>query len=247
MPQPLRKISATEAVVESLKDRIRGGEFAPGERLPSEPALIRQYGVSRLTLREALARLSALGVVRVRHGKGAFVAGSISVSALDDVLIPFFPHHDGGRMNDLVEARNLIESEAAARVAKSRSPEQIEHLRTLLSCNDAVLDNPELFAERDFEFHFAVVKMSGNQFIIAMYQALHRHIRAFLVRYAESIEDRAAAMERHRPILKAIADRDAERARALSRKHAGICASFIKTDIRPPGGVAGARQSGRTG
>ena len=226
------KVTATEAIVENLKERIRSGEFGPGDQLPAEQKLLSQYHVSRLTLREALARLTALGIVRVRHGKGAFVADSISVSALDDVLIPLFSHLDSHKMQELVEARNLIESEIAAKVAETRTDEQLQLLEELLGHDREVLDDPERFARRDYDFHLALVKMSGNDFYLAMYQALYRQIRAFLVRYAKSIDDRAAAMERHRPILQAIADGDAELARKLAREHAGICASFIKNNHR---------------
>ncbi len=224
----LTKITTAEAVVESLKERIRGNEFGPGERLPSEQALLKEYDVSRLTLREALARLSALGVVQVKHGKGAFVTRSISVTAMNDVLIPLFPELDTSGMTDLVEARNLIESEIAAKLAAGRTPDQLERLERLLVYDDSILKDPESFAARDHEFHLALVKMSGNQFFIVMYQALSRHIRAFLVRYAQSLKDRKTAMERHRGILKAIADGDVELARRLAREHAAICASFIK-------------------
>jgi len=227
MAIPVRKVTATEAIVENLKERIRSGEFGPGDQLPSEQVMLQEYEVSRLTLREALARLAALGIIQVRHGKGAFVTKAISISALDDVLIPLFPHHDYNRLNDLVEARNLIESEIAAKVSETRSAEQVEYLKGLLDYDENILHDPELYAARDYDFHLALVEMSDNQFFIAMYQALHRQIQAFLIRYAKSIDDRGEAMERHRPILKAIIDQDVELARRLAREHAAVCASFI--------------------
>ncbi len=69
----LKKITVTEAVVESLKERIRTSEFGPGDKLPSEQSLLKEYGVSRLTLREALARLSAAPVgPRISTGASDF-------------------------------------------------------------------------------------------------------------------------------------------------------------------------------
>ncbi|MCP4755512.1 MAG: FadR family transcriptional regulator [Proteobacteria bacterium] len=228
---PIRRVTATEAIVESLKERIQTGEFGPGDRLPSEQFMLREYDVSRLTLREALARLAALGIIRVRHGKGAFIKSAISVPALDNVLIPLFPHHDLDRMNDLVEARNMIESEIAAKVAEKRTEKQILHLESLLEHDANVVGDSDLFAERDYTFHLALAETADNQFLLAMYQALYSQIRAFLIQYARSIEDREEALERHRPILKAIVDRDVETARSLARKHAGICASYVKEII----------------
>lgn len=228
MALPVKKVTAVQAVVESLKERIRNGEFGPRARLPSETVLLEEYEVSRLTLREAIARLAALGIIRVRHGKGAYVSDTISISALDDVLTPLFPQYDASRMNELVEARTLIESEIAGKIAESRTDEQIEYLNHQLDCSSEILNDPDLFAEQDYNFHFALVRLSENQFFIAMYQALYSQIRTFLTQYAKSIEDRKAAMEKHRPILEAIADQNVERARGLAREHAGMCASFVK-------------------
>ncbi len=181
---PLQKVTATEAIVESLKERIRSGEFGPDTRLPSEQGLLKEYGVSRLTLREALARLAAVGIIEVQHGKGAFVKNTISIPALDNVLIPLFPQHNLRRMNDLIEARNMIESEIAGKAAEKRTPEQIAHLQGLLENDAKVFENIELFAERDYAFHLAIAKIADNQFLLAMYQALYRQIRAFLEQYA---------------------------------------------------------------
>lgn len=225
---PLRKITAAETILESLKERIRTGEFLPGDQLPSEQQMLQEYGVSRLTLREALARLVALGIIQVHHGKGAFVSEEISSTALDNVLIPLFPLYDATRMQDLVEARNLIESEVAALVAKNRSQEDILQLKELLRFDKETGRTPEAFALQDYNFHLALVTMAGNRFFIVIFRALHQQIQSFLVQYAKSIKDRKEAMDRHLPILEAIINQDVEGARQLAKEHAGICASFIK-------------------
>jgi GntR family transcriptional repressor for pyruvate dehydrogenase complex len=235
MTIPIRSVTITEAIVESLKDRFRNGEFRPGDQLPSEQMMLQEYHVSRLTLREALARLAALGIIRVQHGKGAFLKDSISVAALNNVLIPLFPQYDINRMNDLVEARNLIESEIAAKAAESRTEEQITEIESLLAYDAEVFNNAERFAKRDYAFHLALAHMAGNQFFLAMYQALYHQIQTFLVQYAQSIDNREEAMERHRPILQAIIDQDSQTARQLAREHAGICASFIKNVVNKKG------------
>jgi len=223
----LHKISATEAVLDSLKERIRSCEFRPGEKLPSEQLLLKEYDVSRLTLREALAKLAAWGIIRVRHGKGAYVSESISVPALGNVLIPMFPQNNADRMNDLVDARNMIESEIAGQVAENRTPDQIIQLENLLTYDIRKITSAEKFAERDYAFHLALSQMATNEFLHAMYQALSHQIQFFLVQYAQSVMDWEEALGRHLPILEAIIDKDPERARVLAREHAKICAFFI--------------------
>jgi len=224
----LHKITATEAVVESLKERIRNCEFNPGEKLPSEQALLKEYDVSRLTLREALAKLAAWGVIQVRHGKGSYIGENISIPALDNVLIPMFPQQNSDRMGELVEARNMIESELAAKVAENRTPDQIIVLEKLLDYDHQKITSAKKFADRDYAFHLALSQMSGNEFLHCMYQALYRQIQFFLIRYARSITDWKEALDRHSPILEAIIDQDSETARLLARDHAKVCASYIR-------------------
>lgn len=234
MPIPITKITASEAVVQSLKTRICACEFGPGDKLPSEQSLLKEYEVSRLTLREALAKLAAWGVIQVRHGKGAYVGKSISIPALDNVLIPLFPKLNPDRMGDLIEARNTIESEIAAKVAHTRSIEDIQTLQKLLTFNSEDILNAEAFADRDYTFHLTLVKMADNDFFLSMYQALNMQIRSFLVEYARSVEDWEKALDRHTPILDAIIDKNQEKARVLAREHARICASYIHSDKETP-------------
>ncbi|MCG8689540.1 MAG: FadR family transcriptional regulator [Desulfobacterales bacterium] len=228
MAIPIKKITASEAVLESLKERIRNCEFGPGTKLPSEQELLKEYDVSRLTLREALAKLAAWGIIQVHHGKGAFVSESISIPALDNVLIPLFPQINTERMNDLVEARNTIESEIAAKVAETRTENDILMLKKLLKFDAGQIVDAETFAQRDYTFHLTLVRMAGNDFFLSMYQALHMQIHSFLVQYAKSVMDWEKALNRHIPILNAIVEQDRDKARFLAREHARICASHIR-------------------
>lgn len=196
--------------------------------MPSEQSLLKDYDISRLTLREALARLATLGVIEVKHGKGAFANGSVSITALDKVLIPMLPQLNRDRMHELIEARNLIEAEMAAKVAVRRSEDDIRRLELLLEYDEVQITGPEIFADRDYEFHLAISEMAGNDFFHSMYQALSSQIHFFLVQYANSITDWQETLNRHRSILEAIIAKDSEGAQQLARNHARFCASLIK-------------------
>ena len=89
-PQKIKKISTVNATANFLKKQIEEGALKPGEQLPSERTLQEILGVSRFTLREALAGLSALGIIKIAHGKGAFIAKEMSPSSLEDVFLPLF-------------------------------------------------------------------------------------------------------------------------------------------------------------
>ncbi len=217
------RISATEAIVTDLKDRIRSGEFAPGELLPSEEKLRARYDVSRLTLREAIARLSAVGIVSVRHGKGAVVQDQVSVDALSDVLVPLYPDKRRKRLDDLLESRAVIEGEVAALAAHRRSEEDIELLEKLVTPDTTALKDPQAFADRDFAFHLEVTRIARNSFLLLVYQGLYPPIRDFLVGYARTRKRREQALRRHAPIFEAIVEGDTERARQHARDHMKTC------------------------
>lgn len=73
MTQPGRRAAAYQQVADDLLDRIRGGEFQPGSRLPTEPQLMEHYGVSSTTARAAIRALAQQGLVETRHGSGTYV------------------------------------------------------------------------------------------------------------------------------------------------------------------------------
>ena len=101
----LQKTSAVEAVVKLLIDRIHSGEYRAGQKLPSERLLQEEIGVGRLTLREALSRLNAMGIITTAHGRGTYVEADIKSQTFRDFLVPYFALNDPKRLRDLVVAR----------------------------------------------------------------------------------------------------------------------------------------------
>ena len=117
-------------LVEALGDRIRDGRLAPGDRLPTESAVMAEFGVSRTVVREAISRLQASGLVRTRHGVGSFVVGPgdegagfriapEQLATLRDVVA-------------MLELRIGVETEAAALAARRRTAENLAALRAAL-------------------------------------------------------------------------------------------------------------------
>jgi DNA-binding FadR family transcriptional regulator len=217
--------------VDRLLERIRSGEFGPGARLPSERALQEELGVGRLALREGLARLSALGVIRVDHGKGACVEQRVSHRALGHTLVPLFVEQNASSLEDLVEARALIEGEQAALAAKRRTEDDLRRLSSILDAAEEALPDEQALADLDFAFHLEVARIAGNQFLKVMLEALSDHIRSFLLHYVRVHADARSVIDRHRPVLEAIIGRDADWAREAARQHVSICKSSVETFV----------------
>lgn len=218
--------------MEHLLARIRAGEFGPGDWLPSERLLQEELGVGRLSLREALARLSALGIIRVDHGKGARIQQHIDKNAVINALVPSFPERNPKTLQDLVEARALIEGELAAKAARQHTQEDIERLKRILDEPGEALTNDRALAELDYSFHSEVARIADNAFLTVMMEALSNHIRSFLLHYVRAYRDPASVIDRHRPVLEAIIKGDPTRARDCARKHIDVCKSTLEAFIK---------------
>jgi GntR family transcriptional repressor for pyruvate dehydrogenase complex len=151
----------TSELVRRLASEIRAGRLNPGDRLPTEQALMRQAGVSRTVVREAVSALRAEGLVTTRQGVGAFVTdptsrGQVRIApeemcSLADVL-------------QVIELRIAIETEAAGLAAERRSPASMERIETAAIAFAAAVDAGESAVMQDLDFHRAIFAATGNGF-----------------------------------------------------------------------------------
>lgn len=215
----LSKISTADAVVNYIKKQIEDGVLKPGDKLPSERVLQQDLAVSRFTLREALARLSALGIINTVHGKGTVVAREVNRSTLADVFIPLFANQSIKDVIDFFEARLLIEGEAAALSARRRSEEDLSRFESILADSRQAIDNPNRYGELDFLFHMQIAQSSGNVFIQNMMVCLNEYTRRYTQVVALPEASRKASIVAHEEIYACIKDRDTARAGIVTRKH----------------------------
>ena len=138
------------------------GRFAPGEKLPSEPALAQSLGVSRATLREALGALTAQGVLEVRRGRGTFVSPSLdrqepfSFQALTRVK---------GQLRDLFEVRSIFEPRAARLACQRATREEMAEILRLGERVEQCIRAGEDRTAADRAFHAAIVRATHNEFM----------------------------------------------------------------------------------
>lgn len=153
----------------AILDRIRGGEFSIGSRLPSEMDLSEAFGVSRPSVREALSALQFAGYVESRKGYGTVV------------IVP--RHHSGAPQGaaythqpislanalDLLEARLTVEPAAVQLAATKPDADGVMEARTLLDGMWLALESPDLVgAETDLHFHAAIIKLCPNRILQAI-------------------------------------------------------------------------------
>jgi GntR family transcriptional repressor for pyruvate dehydrogenase complex len=215
----LSKISTADAVVNYIKERIEGGIFKPGDKLPSERLLQKDLAVSRFTLREALARLSALGIIKTQHGKGTIVAREMNSSTLADAFIPLFANQSIKDIIDFFEARLLIEGEAAVLSARRRTDEDLERFEAILTESRQFINDPNRYGELDFLFHMQIAQSSGNVFFLNMMGCINEYTRRYMQVLAHSEINRNASIVAHEEMYACIKDRDTSKAGIITRKH----------------------------
>jgi len=215
----LSKISTADAVVNYLKQQIEDGLLKPGEKLPSERLLQQKLAVSRFTLRESLARLSALGIIKTIHGKGTIVAREVSSSTLADAFIPLFANQSIKDVIDFFEARVLIEREAAVLSAARRTDEDLRRFEEILADSRKFLDDPDRYGELDFQFHMQIAQSSGNVFIQNMMGCFNEYTKRYMQVVANAAINRNASIVAHEDIYECIRSKDTSRAGIVTRKH----------------------------
>jgi GntR family transcriptional repressor for pyruvate dehydrogenase complex len=156
----LGRQTLSQAVSAAVLDRIRSGEFGPGDRLPTEKSLMAEYGVGRNSVREAVQALVTLGLVDVRPGRGATVIAIDSDAVMDSGTISVLLKEEA--VDDLYAFRRLLEIEIAARAAVAATAADLEGIAASIRAFDSALEQGRPISSLDDEFHAAVAKASHN-------------------------------------------------------------------------------------
>jgi DNA-binding GntR family transcriptional regulator len=191
-----------ESVAAALRRAIVCGELPAGVHL-EEAALAQKFDVSRVPIREAIARLERDGLVRIEPRRGAFVVGFAEQEAAD-----------------VCECRRLIERRAVRRAARRVHGSGLDRLRAVVEEMDAAVrrDGPELAAS-DLEFHRQIVCLAKNRFLLSAWEPIAGLVATMLEATHATDDDRPGAVVSHRAILEALARADGAAAERLLDDH----------------------------
>lgn len=167
---PVKRISVSEQIFEQLKEKITSGELQPGEKLPSENELCKLYGVSRTTIRQALANLSSLQLIETKFGEGSFVKQTNLGDAMSALLKA--PRLSKESLLEVIEFRQIIEPPVAKLACKKASDRDIKLLCTLYQNMVDFQDDLSAFTGYDREFHMSIARISGNAHIVRIFDII---------------------------------------------------------------------------
>lgn len=214
--QPIKRQNVSELVFNQMQEMIVSGEWAPGSKISSENELAAQMGVSRVTIRSAIQKLSSLGLVESRHGEGTYVCKMDGTQCFNSIL-PLIVLSKPDR-ESLHEFRSIVESACAMLAAQRITPEQLAEIRKVNDDMEANKDDPEAAAACDMAFHKGIANATGNPYIIQVFDILDTIFTRSLV---ENVHHMGVApgVHSHREICQALELRDGHLAQQRMQEH----------------------------
>jgi GntR family transcriptional repressor for pyruvate dehydrogenase complex len=231
----IKRIHLSREVKLQLEEAIRRGDYPPGHRLPSERELMKLLGVSRVSIREAIRSLEALGRVRVEHGRGAFVTDRRS--AFGESMSSWLDQHQ----DELVELHGvrgaldvLAVQAAVAHFAADRIEEVVVAQATLARAIERG-DEPDVLVELDIDFHLAIASASGNRLLYDLLTDLHVYLAEARLATFSQPDKAQRSREQHDEIVTALVAADIEAAGAAMKRHLASSTGAAATPALPTG------------
>jgi DNA-binding FadR family transcriptional regulator len=209
-----------DRIYSDILNSIVEGEFKEGDRLLTEHALAVRFATSRPTVREALARLRADGIIVTRRGSGTTVG-----RRPDADMRRFAPLETLSDIRRCYEFRIVTESGAAEFAALKADDDDIRAIQDAWDQLERVVETRQgIGAKDDFAFHLAVARASKNQFFITALSFIEEQVEVSMnlsrnLSFVKTIERQRVVQREHLEVLEAIRARDAARAGKAMKAH----------------------------
>lgn len=210
---PLDNKCRSEQVAERIIKMIESGQLRAGDKLPNEPELARQMGISRGILREGMAQLKAQGIISRKPKDGTYILpletsqGEFKRTTLHLIKTSSF--------RNIMEMREAIEQKAAELAVDRATDEELEELREIaLKCEQHTGED-----DLDYYFHYRLVELAGNSIFMGIVNTYFEEIRQIRDDNIRAPGHRQKVCDEHMAIVDAISRRDREMAKAAVENH----------------------------
>ena len=226
--KPIKPKRISDQVFDQLRELIFRGELEPGQRILSERELCEALGVSRTSVRDAINRLVALGLLENKQGQGTFVRTLVN-SRNNPVAIAM--ESEDASLEDLLEVRMGLECTAAAYAAARAQKEDIKLIEISLEEIKAEVESGRLGTQADVAFHMAIAYATKNPVQVNimknLYDFLFHGIRENLAQLWEKPGNIEKIYQQHLSVFNAIRDHDAESAFQSMKTHIQFVLDFL--------------------
>jgi GntR family transcriptional regulator, transcriptional repressor for pyruvate dehydrogenase complex len=230
MFKSVKHIRISDEIVSQIKHLISEGKLRPGDRLPPERELIKQFGVSRPSLREALNSLVATGFLEVKQAKRTYIK-SVTSGAMHDSL-SLLIKADAQKIFDLLEVRKAMEAWGAFHAARRASEEDLQRLEKIVQDMRVALEEGRPWEKQDADFHLAMAQATHNTIQIHMmstiYDLLMDYMSAIFAGIFTDPDKVKKLFQQHYQIFNAIKNHSSEKARERILKHLDYVESELK-------------------
>ncbi|BDZ49326.1 transcriptional regulator [Frondihabitans sucicola] len=208
---------SSRVILNRMLELLLSGDLAPGARIPSERQLAEELQVGRGMIREAIKSLSMLGLLDQRVGDGTFLQSSSS--ELLPKVIEWGLLLGERRLEDLLEARSILEVQLVGLAAERRTPAELEAIQA----HAAVMRTPDVavddYVAADIAFHLDIARASHNAVLSGVLENIRSLLEVWVSRVIHTAGETESSLAMHEPILAAIEASDAEAAVAAMSAH----------------------------
>jgi GntR family transcriptional repressor for pyruvate dehydrogenase complex len=220
----------TMQVVNHIRAMLEKGTLKPGDKIPPEREFASELKISRASLRTGIGYLAAIGVMKVRHGVGTFVADG--PPEIGKASMGFMGALHGFQPWQMFEARLLLESSLAELAAERGKEEHLTMLAEEVAEMYATVEHPEEYLIHDVRFHRTIARASGNPILAALMETITAALydeRRKTVEHSRNLRESA---DTHRAIYRAIRAKNGAEARRIMERHLEIAKSEQDSEQR---------------
>lgn len=228
MFKTIKHIRISDEIIQQIKILISQGKLKPGDRLPPERDLVKEFGVSRPSLREALNSLAAMGFLEIK-GKRTFIKSVASESMQHPISLLI--KADTQKIFDLIEVRKAIETWGAFLAAQRATEEDIKQLENIIEEMRKAFEDGRSWERQDADFHLGIAQATHNTIQTHVMSTIYDLLRESV---AKVFRDRAKVkklIDHHRRIFSAIKNHSPDKARERTLEHLNYVESEVKASV----------------
>ncbi len=233
--EPVKKARVFESIADQIQRQILAGELKPGDRLPNERDLAVRFGVSRASVREALAALQLMGLIESRVGGGTYARRDVLEATISPIARILAAEID--QAGEPLEVRMILEPQTAWLAAERATPEDVNEIERCLEEQQARVAAGQITVEQDEAFHLAVAKATRNRVLERLVGMINDLIKPSRLSPPRTTEDYIRTLLGHKSILEAIRRKDPQAAFDSMKAHIDTVHQIIAHHIAMEAGA----------
>ncbi len=225
MFKSVKHVRVSDEIVNQVKTLISEGRLNPGDRLPPERDLVKEFSVSRPSLREALNTLVAMGFLETK-GKRTFIKSVASESMQNPISLII--KADTQKIFDLIEVRKAIETWGAFHAAKRATEEDIKHLENITDKMRKAFEEGRSWEKQDADFHLGIAQATHNTIQTHVMSTIYDLLRESVAKVFKDRSKVKKLLDHHYRIFNAIKSHSPDKAREKTLEHLNYVESEVK-------------------